>query len=313
MTDDKSKLAAQEAQFRQAAEQGDAEAQFELAKIYKSPYCHWEDRKKRKAEALRWFRKAAEQDHVEAQYWTGVYYLFGLEVVTKDQAEANAWFRKAAEQGHTGAMMKLGRYREAAELGDAYAQYYLGNQCKEENPNEAMNWYLTATNNADGLDGRASTAGKAAYQIAKLYEEGNGVPKDEKTALAWLIKAAEKGDPEAPWVIARRYAKGLGVPKDTKVAAIWYVEAESRDADFEADGRDLKQDCKARGIPLEEMLVAYRKAAETCDVWAMYLADVYKYGWGLRPDEAESQKWRRKAAEGFSGHLTDVETEGGMH
>jgi TPR repeat protein len=280
-----------EAKYRPAAEQEDAEAQFELAKMYNSCHCPGMDRKERKTEALRWFRKAAEHGHVEASYWTGLYFRYGLQVVTDDQDEAVAWFLKAAEKGHTGAMMKLGRYREAAELGDARGQYHLGNQIKEEDPAEAMSWYLKATDCIDG-----STSGKAAYQIAKMYEEGKGVSKNDETALSWLFKAAEKGDPEAPWDIARRYANGLGVPKDTKAAAEWYVEAESRDADFEPEGRDLKKICKTRGIPLEEMLAAYRKAAETWEAWAEYLADLYKYGYGVvPPDEVESQKWLRKA------------------
>ncbi len=304
--------AALEAKYRPMAEQGDADAQFELAKMNNSCSCHGTDRKERKTEALRWFRKAAEQGHIEAQYWTGLYYRFGLEVVAKDQAEADAWFLKAAEKGHTGAMMKLGRYHEAAELGDAYAQHQLGNKSKDEDPAEAMSWYLKAFNSANDFDGDASTAGSAAYQISKMYEEGNGVTQNDKMALSWLFKANEKRDPEAPYDIAKRYAKGLGVPKDTKVAAEWYVEAESRGQDF--DWQDLKEICKARGITLEEMLAAYRKAAQTCGVWAEYLGDLYEYGYGVvPPDELESQKWRRKAALGFPGHLADVKTEGGAH
>lgn len=303
--------AALEAKYRPTAEQGDAEAQFQLASLYQS-YAPGTDRKERKTKALRWFRKAAEQGHVEAQYWTGLYYRHGLETVAKDQSEGDAWFRKAAEKGHTGAMMKLGRYHEAAELGDAYAQYQLGNQSKDEDPTEAMEWYLKAFNNADSLDGWASTAGEAAYQIAKMYEEGKGVTQNDDIALSWLFRASEKGDPEAPWDIARRYAKGLGVPKDAKVAAEWYVEAESRGQDFEWNG--LKEVCKARGITLEEMLAAYRKAAETCEGWAEYLGDLYEYGYGaVTPDKAESQKWRRKVAARFPGGLADVETEGGAH
>jgi len=305
----KEEHAALEAKYHPAAEAGDAEAQFQLGRLYNS-YSSWTDRIERKTEALRWFRKAAEQDHVEAQYWTGLYYRSGLEVVAKDKAEADIWFSKAAAQGHTGAMRSLGRYREAADLGDPYAQYTLGDQSIEKDPAEAMSWYLMAFNNADSLDGWASTAGEAAYQIAKMYEEGKGVAQDDDTALSWLFRASEKGDPEAPWDIARRYAKGLGVPKDAKVAAEWYVEAESRGQDFEWYG--LMEDCKARGITLEEMLAAYRRAAETCEGWAEYLGDLYEYGYGVvPPDVVESQKWRRKVALRFPGCLADVETEGG--
>lgn len=305
--------AALEAKYRPEAEQGDAEAQFELAKLYNSCSCSLTDTKVRKTEALRWFRKAAEQGHVEAQYWTGTYYQYGLEVIIKDLTEANAWFLKSAEKGHTGAMRKLGRYHEAAEIGDACAQYQMGNQSEDKDPAEAMNWYLRAFNNVAGDEGSGSTAGKAAYAIAKMYKEGRGVSKNDETAVAWLFKAAEKGDPEAPWDIAARYAKGIGIPKDAAAAAEWYVEAESRDSDSDPTGRDLKKFCKAIGVPLEEMLFAYRKAAETSVGWAEYLGDLYQHGWGVPADAAESQKWRRKAALGFAWNLTDVETEGGAH
>lgn len=307
----KEEFAALEAKYHPAAEQGDAEAQFQLGSLYNS-YAVGTDRNERKIEALRWFRKAAEQGHVEAQYRTGNYYRLGQGVVARDKAEADAWFIKAAAQGHTNAMMHLGRYREAADLGNPRAQYQLGDQSIEKDPAEAMSWYLKAFNRADSLDGWASTAGEAAYQIAKMYEEGKGVPQNDETALSWLFKAAEKGNTEAPYDLARRFARGIGVPKDTAVAAEWYVEAESRGQDF--DWQDTKEICTARGLTLEEMLAAYRKAAETCDAWAEMLADLYQYGYGVvLPDEAESQKWRRKAAVGFPGHLADVETEGGAH
>jgi len=306
ITEEKANKAKTMARLLKDAEQGDAEAQFQLGTLYNSSHSPETDRKASKTEALRWFRMAAEQGHVEAQYWTGLYYRHGLQVIAEDQAEADAWFRKAAEKGHTGAMRKLGWYREAADLGDSCAQFQLGNQYQEEDdPAEAMSWYLQAFNNADSRDGWDSTAGRAAYQIAKMHEEGKGVPQNDETALSWLFKAAEKGDANAPYDIARRYAKGIGVPKDTVVAAEWYVEAESRGQDF--DWQDLKELCTARGLTLEEMLAAYRKAAETWDAWAEYLADLYKYGYGaVTPDRAESQKWRRKAIAQFFEPLEDV-------
>lgn len=295
------------------AEQGDTEAQFQLGRLYNSSHSPVSDRKESKTEALRWFRKAAEQGHAQAQYWTGSYYRHGLQVVAKDKAESDVWFSKAAAQGDTGAMMMLGRYHEAAELGDPSAQYRLGNQCLEANdPTEAMSWYLKAFNTPNSPNEWNSYAGEAAYQIAKLYEEGKGVPQNDEIALSWLFKAAEKGDTEAPWDIARRYVRGIGVPKDTAVAAEWYVEAESRGQDFEWE--DLKKLCEARGLTLEEMLAAYRKAAETCEAWADYLADLYEYGYGVvTPDKVESQKWRRKELARFFEPLENIKTETGAN
>ena len=89
--------------IRQAAEKGDAEAQFNLATMY----TNGEGVTKDDAEAVRWFRRAAEQGHAAAQYNLGVSYANG-EGVTKDDAEAIRWYRLAAEQGHAAAQYNLG-------------------------------------------------------------------------------------------------------------------------------------------------------------------------------------------------------------
>ena len=88
---------------RKKAEQGDADAQNNLGKMYASG----ESGSKDYAEALRWYRKAAEQGHARAQNNIGTLYLNG-NGVPKDSAEA------------------VRRYREAAEQGDAFAQFNLG-------------------------------------------------------------------------------------------------------------------------------------------------------------------------------------------
>jgi TPR repeat protein len=320
MMDKEEERAALEAKYRPTAEQGDAEAQFKLGKMYFHNSSFRKDEQVANwVEAEKWFRKAADQGHAEAQFYMGRICWFGIGLPAKKPDESKAWYTKAAEQAHIPSMLALGWNREVAELGYAEAQYELGKQYEGGagvplDDGEAMAWYLKAANNTKMYSEHIldHPSRKAAYAIAKMYEEGRGVPKNDETALAWIIKAAEMGDSEAPWDIANRYAKGIGVPKDTAVAAEWYVEAESRGQDFDWD--DLKKICKARGLTLQEMLAAYRKAAETCDAWAAYLADLYEYGYGaVSPDKAESQKWRRKAAAGFSGHLADVETEGGAH
>ena len=86
-----------------AAEQGDAEAQYKLGFMYEGSDSVPEDC----TEAAKWYRKAAEQGHVEAQYSLGFAYYSG-EGVPKDYAESAKWFRKAAEQGHAEAQYNLG-------------------------------------------------------------------------------------------------------------------------------------------------------------------------------------------------------------
>ena len=76
---------------RRLAEQGDADAQFNLGVMY----ANGEGVLKDEAEAVRWFRLAADQGNAFAQYDLGVMYANG-EGVPQDDAEAVRWFRLAA-------------------------------------------------------------------------------------------------------------------------------------------------------------------------------------------------------------------------
>ena len=91
------------AETRQAAKQGDAEAQCNLGVMY----LMGDGVDKDPAEAVRWFRAAAEQGHAKGQLYLGVRLARG-EGVDKDLVEAANWFRKAAEQGEIGAQFNLG-------------------------------------------------------------------------------------------------------------------------------------------------------------------------------------------------------------
>lgn len=109
--------------YRKAAEQGNAQAQFELADCYRKGEGVSED----DVEAVKWYRKAAEQGDSDAQFYLGCCYDNG-EGVGQNLAEAAAWYRKAAEQGHVSAQYYLGVCYENGEgvgqnLAEAAAWY----------------------------------------------------------------------------------------------------------------------------------------------------------------------------------------------
>ncbi|MBO7280959.1 MAG: sel1 repeat family protein [Bacteroidaceae bacterium] len=91
--------------YKEAAEQGDAEAQNALGACYKNG----EGVEKDHAEAAKWYRKAAEQGHALAQNSLGYCYLNG-NGVEKDLEEAFKWFKEAAKQGHPLAIKYLEKY-----------------------------------------------------------------------------------------------------------------------------------------------------------------------------------------------------------
>ena len=88
---------------REAAEQGDATAQFNLGVMY----AKGEGVPRDDTEAVRWYRQAAEQDHADAQFVLGLMYTNGLGVL-KDDTEAVRWYRGAAVQDHADAQLFLG-------------------------------------------------------------------------------------------------------------------------------------------------------------------------------------------------------------
>ena len=85
------------------AEQGDADAQWNLGSMYALGQGVPQDYTK----AVKWFRKAAEHGNAEAQSNLGFMYKIGRGV-PQDDTEAVKWYRKAAEQGLADAQYNLG-------------------------------------------------------------------------------------------------------------------------------------------------------------------------------------------------------------
>jgi TPR repeat protein len=90
-------------EFRESAEQGHVDSQFNLGLTYE----HGIGIKKDEQEAIVWYRKAAEQGNSNAQFNLAVLYENGRGSAV-DFAQANQWYRKAAAQGDALAIGNLG-------------------------------------------------------------------------------------------------------------------------------------------------------------------------------------------------------------
>ena len=93
--------------FRRAADQGLAEAQFQLGNMHaygQAPVAAGEDPQRLAAQA---YFEAARQGHAEAQYSLGILFLTGSGV-TQSSAQARKWIARAAAQGHADAKVYLG-------------------------------------------------------------------------------------------------------------------------------------------------------------------------------------------------------------
>ena len=80
--------------YRKAAEQGVAEAQYNLGVMYDNGRGVRQD----DAQAVHWYRKAAEQGNVEAQHNLGAMYANG-QGVRQDHKIAKEWLGKACDNG----------------------------------------------------------------------------------------------------------------------------------------------------------------------------------------------------------------------
>ncbi len=230
--------------LKAAAEQGHADAQFNLGNCYYKG----EGVKQDYAEAVSWYRKSAEQGHINAQYNLGLCYENG-KGVRQDHAEAVKWYRKSAEQGNAyaqnnlGVCYKKGRgvgqdyaeavkwYRKAAEQGNSDAQFNFGLCCANgegvgQDYAEAVKWFKKAADQKDS---------DAEYSLGVCYISGKGVTKDYAEALKWFRKSAERGNKFAQYNLGACYEYSKGVKQDIAEAVKWYRKA-AEQGDKEAQG-----------------------------------------------------------------------------
>lgn len=217
--------AAGTAKLVQSAEQGDAEAQFQLGVMHGCGFGGFEQDS---AEALTWYRRSAEQGFAAAQSALGTAYAYG-ELVEKDYAEAARWCRLAAEQGDSDGQFCLallyangagveqddaesvkwlrlaGERRDGmaqARLGDLYAA---GEGGVRRDPVEADKWYRLATRTdveVTMMAGQEFTSGREVLfhllVLGKMYRDGFGLPRDDVAAYKWL-DIAERWRPNSWW------------------------------------------------------------------------------------------------------------------
>ena len=160
--------------FRQAAEQGDVKAQFELGGIY----CWFLGGRENEEKGALWFHKAAKQGLADAQYELGNMYSTGWCVGQQDITEALKWYTRAAEQGHLSAQVHLAKvYAGGDEFIDIEPHY-----------EEAMRWYLKIAERGDS---------SACHNIGVMYAKGLGTAQNFSEARKWLKKAVKSGSANA--------------------------------------------------------------------------------------------------------------------
>lgn len=156
--------------LRQAAADGDAKAQFEIAAIYTEGRAV----EASPEEAAKWYERSAAQGFVPAQYRLGNLYEAGTGV-EKDLEMARLWYQRAAEAGNRMAMHNL-------------AALYASGQLGEQQFEEASQWFT-----------QAATLGMvdSQFNLGMLYARGLGVEQDFEQSYKWFSLAAKSGDADA--------------------------------------------------------------------------------------------------------------------
>jgi TPR repeat protein len=165
--------------IQKAAEQGDAEAQYNLGVCY----ANGQGVAKDEAEAVKWYRKAAEQNLALAQLGLAVCYGSG-KGVAKDEGEAVKWYRKAAEQNGLAAV--------AAQI-ELFSMYDTGRGVPQDDV-AAVEWIR-----------KAAEQGCAVTQtlLGIFYANGHVVPQDLVQAHVWLSLGGANGDESAREALAK--------------------------------------------------------------------------------------------------------------
>ena len=148
---------------------------------------------------------------------------------------------------------------------------------------------------------KAAEQGNASAQnnLGVMYGSGEGVPEDDRQAVFWYRKAAEQGDASAQYNLGLRYHNGEGVPEDDRQAAFWFRQAAEQGNDSAQYNLGLMYD-NGEGVPEDDRQAAfwYRKAAEQGNDNAQYnLGLMYDNGEGVPEDDRQAAFWYRKAAE----------------
>jgi len=218
------------AQIQAKAAQGDAEAEFALAKDYIRGAGVGQD----DAKARELYEASAKQGNFKAMTNLASMQMQGVGG-PQDKLAAVAWYRTAAEVGAALAQTGLAA---ALENGDGVTK----------DPAEAVKWYEKAA---------AQGEVHAQYRLGMIYlRSQDGVNSDTAKALAWFSKAAAKDDPAAENALGLMYERGTGVPKDRKEATKWYtLSANQGYANGEANCGRMCFD--PAGFPVEDVVTGY--------------------------------------------------------
>lgn len=164
---------------------------FSLGMLYHEKY------PKLEAKAYEYFLEAAKLGHTEACYYTGLYLHQG-KGVKKDLDEAVFWYKKAALKHEKNALYHLAMILIKSNHNDYHQIFVLLEEAaKLDHPH-------------------------AQYNLAVMYQKGDGVEIDMEKSIYWYEKAANASIPMAEYNLGMLYFEGKFIEKDEqKAKSLW--------------------------------------------------------------------------------------------
>lgn len=238
--------------LQEAAENGDAAAQYEWALGLMSGFCKGQAVTPDGAQAYGWFMKAAEQGHGPAMENIGRAFLngyMGLDVQNRflriDRAAAQEWLQRAVVAGAAGACRELGLffrftdphqacgyfYKAAYYFGDVLALRYYGEALlKGEGTAQDTDAARAVLSSALSMD--ADMDADEAVHLSAAYGITVTAPVDETARQAAATRArdyylqalqrrAAAGDPTAQHDLGLRFCLGDGLAQDLTQGQDW--------------------------------------------------------------------------------------------
>lgn len=182
------------------------------------------------------FFKSANQGNTEAQFYLGDMFHHG-KGVKQDYAKAVEYYQLAVEE-QPGAMYGLG-------------MLMIEGKGIERNANEGAKLIFIAAQ-AGQID--------AQFEIGVTFAEGkNGFERDYKKAVEWYSQAALMGHGSAQFQLASMYQFGQGVDNNPAEAYIWYSLAENFGR---TDASEIRDYVIAKRITADQIQKANETAKE---------------------------------------------------
>jgi TPR repeat protein len=216
--------------FQKAADQGDAHAQYNLSLIHEKNIKAQKKVEFQKAAAAQKVVNQAEQLKQDTMTKTKVY----ISSNHKENDISNNWWLIIGFVLFFLCLLSISNNKTSIVRNDnniienTVVTSSLNNQTittdttlDDTESDEVKKIRLAAEGNTINEQGDA----KAQYTLGVMYENGQSVVKNERTAVEWYTKAAEQGFAQAQYNLGVSYAKGLGVIKNMKTAYFWWLLA----------------------------------------------------------------------------------------